>query len=1063
MSNRRNVLVVDDNFVNRQILCKILSEDYNIFQAENGERALEMLKTGEVQISAILLDIVMPVMDGYSFLQLQQQDVQLRSIPVIVTTQNDGEEAEVKALSMGAYDFLAKPYKPSIIKHRIANTIKLRETASFINTVEHDSLTGVYSKEFFYKKADEIILADTEKQYDIVCVDIERFKLINDLFGTEEGDRVLCHLSTAIELWVKGVGTIGRIGPDTFVALLPHKDIYSNDIFDNIIQAINDYPLKINIVLKFGIYQIEDVTIPLNVMCDRAKLATESIKGMYEVRYAYYDQSFRERMLAEQMITDNMQQALANGEFVVYYQPKYELCSEEIIGSEALVRWIHPEKGFMSPAEFIPLFEKNGFITDLDMYVWEQACKTISRLKKQGTEVHPISVNVSRIDIYNPMLTNILIDLVKKYDFEPKYLHLEITESAYTENPKQLIDVVSTLKTMGFVIEMDDFGTGYSSLNMLSELPIDMLKLDMRFLKNKATANDGNIISFIISLAKWMNLKVVAEGVETYEQVAMLRHMDCNYAQGFYYARPMPEKDFETLLEKAQEEKKKNTGKYIPPVKVQGETSAKKNDDNQEEKSTMLVVDDMETNRAILVEIFKDKYNVVETENGEEAMEYLLGHPTEVSIVLLDLLMPVIDGFQTLSEMKNNVILKDIPAIITSQAGEGSEARALALGAADFIGKPYSTDVAIRRVSNVMADVNLKRFEREQELKSTVHEMQRIINNVPGGIITYKLNLDGTVEMIYYNQGFCDILGYSYVEYREVKGDNYGLDFVCEEDKCKLTDEIYAASIENRNADIVLRVKHRSTELVWVHLTGVKIQQTPNSQTYHCIIVDTTEEHKNSVTLKERAEIDQLTGLYNRMKIQEKVTQYLEKENGAPAVFVMLDIDNFKQVNDVLGHAEGDSALQMVASKLKSSFRRSDMVSRFGGDEFIVFMPGFTNMQELKIRLSDLCKNLSMEFTNGETTVKTGCSVGVCIAPNDGVDFRTLYQNSDKALLCAKRMGKNQFHMFSDATVLPEYTMTRNMDWLLDEIADGVLVCDAVTYETLYMNRAARELSISKN
>ncbi|MEG1779574.1 MAG: EAL domain-containing protein, partial [Oscillospiraceae bacterium] len=317
---------------------------------------------------------------------------------------------------------------------------------------------------------------------------------------------------------------------DTFVALLPHKDIYSNDIFDNIIQAINDYPLKINIVLKFGIYQIEDVTIPLNVMCDRAKLATESIKGMYEVRYAYYDQSFRERMLAEQMITDNMQQALANGEFVVYYQPKYELCSEEIIGSEALVRWIHPEKGFMSPAEFIPLFEKNGFITDLDMYVWEQACKTISRLKKQGTEVHPISVNVSRIDIYNPMLTNILIDLVKKYDFEPKYLHLEITESAYTENPKQLIDVVSTLKTVGFVIEMDDFGTGYSSLNMLSELPIDMLKLDMRFLKNKATANDGNIISFIISLAKWMNLKVVAEGVETYEQVAMLRHMDCNYA-----------------------------------------------------------------------------------------------------------------------------------------------------------------------------------------------------------------------------------------------------------------------------------------------------------------------------------------------------------------------------------------------------------------------------------------------------------------------------------------------------------------------------------------------------
>ncbi|MEG0020089.1 MAG: EAL domain-containing protein, partial [Oscillospiraceae bacterium] len=550
MSNRRNILVVDDNFVNRQILCKILSGDYNILQAENGEQALALLKTGGVEISAIVLDIAMPIMDGYTFLEKQQGDAKLQPIPVIVTTQSDGEEAEVKALSMGAYDFLTKPYKPSIIKHRLANTIKLRETASFINTVEHDSLTGVYSKEFFYKKAEEIILASPENSFDIVCVDIERFKLINDLFGIEEGDKLLRHLATSVQLWANNEGMVGRIGPDTFVALMAHKKSYSVDMFDNVVKAINDYPLKINIVLKFGIYQIDDNDIPLNVMCDRAKLATESIKGMYDVRYAYYDQSFRERMLAEQMITNNMKTALEEGQFVVYYQPKYELCSEEISGAEALVRWNHPEKGFMSPADFIPLFEKNGFITDLDMYVWEETCKTISGLKARGLDPKYVSVNVSRIDIYNPMLTNILIDLVKKYDLQPKCLHLEITESAYTENPKQLIDVVSTLKSVGFVIEMDDFGTGYSSLNMLSELPIDMLKLDMRFLKNKATANEGNIISFIISLAKWMNLEVVAEGVETYEQVTMLRHMDCSYAQGYYYARPMPKAEYEALIEK---------------------------------------------------------------------------------------------------------------------------------------------------------------------------------------------------------------------------------------------------------------------------------------------------------------------------------------------------------------------------------------------------------------------------------------------------------------------------------------------------------------------------------
>lgn len=719
MNGRRSVLIVVDNFITRQILCNGLSEFYDIFQGKNSEQAMGILKVNSGKISVVILDIGISKTDSFSFLQLYTRDPDVQSIPVIALTPTNGKEMEEKVLSMGACDFLRKPFKPYTLKHCVENAIKLSEAASFINAMEYDRLTGVYSKEFFYKRTEAILAANPNSSFDLVCVDIERFKLVNDLFGMEEGDNLLKFLAEGIKERVGHLGISGRLGPDTFVSLINHRTNYSKDMFVDTIREINEYPLNITLTLRYGIYEIDDITLPINMMCDRARLAIESIKGKYGVYHSFYDQSFRNRMLLEQTITDNMKQALTEHQFKVYYQPKYDLSTEKIIGAEALVRWQHPENGFMSPDDFIPLFEKNGFITDLDMYVWEEACKKIARIQSLGIKALPISVNVSRVDIYNPNLTDILINLVKKYNLKTKYLHLEITESAYTENSKQLIEVVSVLKKVGFVIEMDDFGTGYSSLNMLNELPIDMLKLDMRFLQNNTGArNNNNILSFIISLAKWMNLEVVAEGVETQEQVIMLRNMDCHYAQGYYYARPMSEIDFEILLQ----EEKESLQDIDSETQIAQARKIRKNIGHRQQdaqKKTMLIVDDMETNRAILSEFFKDDYNIAEAGNGEEAMKYLLENSKEVELVLLDLLMPIMDGFQTLEQMKNNKSLKDIPVIITSQAGEGSEARAVNLGASDFIGKPYTYEVAAVRVANVIAGARLNQILEKQAMDKT--------------------------------------------------------------------------------------------------------------------------------------------------------------------------------------------------------------------------------------------------------------------------------------------------------------------------------------------------------
>ena len=551
---RKKVLVVEDNMLNRGILCQILADSYDVLEAENGQEALGVLKQYGEGISLILLDIVMPVMDGYTFLSIIKADPAYSSIPVIVTTQNDAEEDEVAALSHGASDFVAKPYRPQIILHRVASIINLRETAAMVNLIQYDRLTGVYSKEFFYQKVREIIVQNQERKYDIICSDIENFKLINDVFGIPTGDRLLRGVAAMYEREVDGRGICGRLNSDQFACLIEHQENYTDQIFVKANNEISELMEVRNIVMKWGIYYVENRDLSVEQMCDRAILAARSIKGQYGKYFARYDDRLRGHLLKDQAITDSMESALADGQFEIYLQPKYRIADERLIGAEALVRWIHPEWGFQSPAEFIPLFEKNGFITKLDQYVWEQACSKLRAWEDKGYPEISVSVNVSRADIYNADLSDILINTVKKYGLQPSRLHLEITESAYTENPGQIIDTVANLRELGFIIEMDDFGSGYSSLNMLNDMPIDILKLDMGFIQSEtAKPSSKGILQFIIDLARWMKLSVVAEGVETEEQLDRLRAIGCDYVQGYYFAKPMPCAEFEQLLEQCQE------------------------------------------------------------------------------------------------------------------------------------------------------------------------------------------------------------------------------------------------------------------------------------------------------------------------------------------------------------------------------------------------------------------------------------------------------------------------------------------------------------------------------
>ena len=418
----------------------------------------------------------------------------------------------------------------------------------------YDELTGIYNKQAFYTKTKEMLLDNPDKNFDLLRINIERFKVLNDLFGESTGDKLLRYIGKFLKEINLPLCVSGRLYADNFVVCYEAGKGDSRRMINTLQMVADSFAINNRTILSFGLYRIDDKTLPVSVMCDRANMALWKAKGNFKNPYCEYDEKMRQQVLKEQKIINAMEMAIQNKEFTLYLQPKYDIEKGTIIGAEALVRWISLENGFISPGDFIPVFENNGFVYEVDKFIWEESCRYLRKWLDEGREVHPISVNVSRIDLYDPKLVQHLVDLREKYQLPSQYLELEITESAYTEDPEQIITITRQLREAGFVILMDDFGTGYSSLNMLKDIQIDVLKLDMGFLKSSDySAKGGNILTAILKMAESLKMQTIAEGVETKEQVEFLKSIGCKYVQGFYYSKPLPVGEFEKLISNIKE------------------------------------------------------------------------------------------------------------------------------------------------------------------------------------------------------------------------------------------------------------------------------------------------------------------------------------------------------------------------------------------------------------------------------------------------------------------------------------------------------------------------------
>lgn len=408
------------------------------------------------------------------------------------------------------------------------------------------TITNDKNPAHFIARGKEIVANHPENQYAIVQFDVSKFKIINEVYGENRGDEILKFFIDTLKVICRKDQLYVRLSADVFMILTAYdseEDIYRFiDLLDENLLGYKD----MTYTLVYGVCFIKDIRDGFRKYGDAAALARQSIKGDALHHVAFFEDKMKQGIHTSKFIEDNMKKALQNHEFVMYLQPKYSISQNKMVGAEALVRWLHPEKGIIPPMEFIPLFEKNGFVVKMDQYIWEEACKTIRQWMDEGRKPLPISVNVSRRNMQNMEFIEVLNALVDKYQIPKKYLEIEITE---TLEDAQVNKGVTMLKDNGYTLLMDDFGSGYSSLNMLKDTKFDVIKMDRGFLQDFIGSERGQrIVEHTIKMTAAIGLDMVAEGVETKEQAMFLEDCGCDTAQGYYYAKPMTLEEFNAKM-----------------------------------------------------------------------------------------------------------------------------------------------------------------------------------------------------------------------------------------------------------------------------------------------------------------------------------------------------------------------------------------------------------------------------------------------------------------------------------------------------------------------------------
>lgn len=536
-SGKRSILLIENNEQTRIRLLGLLLDRYNIMQAVDTYEGMRILRECYQQLSLILLDSSLSA-ENTGFLSGVKDDALLASVPVVMIADRNEEQDEERYLAMGATDVIVKPFNSGIVTARIAGIIRMRESAAVLREIEFDDLTGLYTKQAFYHYARRLMDQNPETVYDVVVTDVENFKTVNAVYGVAKGDEYLQYLAECFKT-LTGSGLCARYGGDQLVMMVERDEKRKEAWLTRILNEITRNGPVSGLVLRCGVYADIDRSLSVTTICDRAMLAMKCIKHNYNRFLNAYDSTLTKQRLRAQMLEVSFDEAIENEEFVVWYQPKYDVFTEKLVGMEALVRWKRPKGVYVSPQSFVPVFEEDGLITRLDEYVFRRVCRTVRSWYEESGECMPISVNLSRASLYQKDVAKRYKAIVEEAGIPTKYVPLELTESALFHGPAT-VELTEELQSAGFRIHLDDFGSGFSSLSSLNHLPIDVVKLDKSLIDSVTTSGGKELLRHIIEHAHFMKTEVVAEGVETEEQLLILKKLQCDMIQGFYFSGPEP-------------------------------------------------------------------------------------------------------------------------------------------------------------------------------------------------------------------------------------------------------------------------------------------------------------------------------------------------------------------------------------------------------------------------------------------------------------------------------------------------------------------------------------------
>ena len=1158
MEYRKNVFIILAEDANEECNWKIFENTYDV-NIVKGITETTAYLSSDKKADAILLLVNEELTEAYALVEELGRSVEWSGVPVLILAEKYEVTAEQKFLAMGVWNYVVKPFDEESMKLRLVNAIgrsKAKSLERLHYLANYDVLTGIFNKNKFIEETRDMLDENPDIKMAFVRMDIDRFQLVNAFFGTSAGDEVLKFVAESVKNYAAKYTTVtyGRMEADVFAICLPYKDV--KEALDHVYVIRNhfkQYPLEFDIVPAFGIYVIEDKELPIEIMLDRAKLAAKTIKGQYLNNYAFYTDDIGDALEEEQQILNDMAHALETEQFTVYFQPKYNVKSRQPVGAEALVRWEHPEKGTISPGKFIPIFEKNGFITKLDYFVWNRVCFMLRGWLDEGEKPNPISVNVSRVNLFNPNIVPIICDLVDSYDVPRELLQLELTESAYADATLAMKDKVQKLREEGFQVLMDDFGSGYSSLNVLKDIEVDVLKIDMRFFETSEIGGRGeNIVASVVRMAKWLDIPTIAEGVEKEEQVEFLKNIGCEYVQGYYFAKPMPayaynsiacasdgfeklsKKAFDTnqifamdaemesfvsdstqaiaiyeydqetleilrvnnayyelmgyddryirannLLDILEEKSRKiikdsldeavqtkgtvgceyekvlSSGKrvwlhlklkYINSIEGRNIiigthmdiTSEKQVEDSfnkyvyalqsatmfdESKEDSILIVDDLEFNRNILREMMKDQYKIYEASNGREALEILEEHSTEIRLILLDIVMPVMDGKEFLAIKNKNLMFRDIAVIIiTAEEDTQMQLNLLESGVNDYITKPFIKESVLRRINNVL--------EYNNRFRDMMYEYSKIAKK-----LSVKNSIYDTILIVDdsdLNRAIMkDIFKNEFTVLEATNGEealiiiqqyNYRVDVILLDLFMPVMDGVEFLNLKKQNemmADIpVVVITADDTVAQQVNV----LELGASDYVVKPIVADILIRRVNNVmesryqykkmlkqyyNVVEQTTADPLTHLYSRSTAEEMIMRIIKENPDKCHALIVMDVDDFKEINDEYGHSYGDVVLINLADRMKKFFRTGDVLARATGFQFCMFMQDVPSA----IIAEKKCQELLIEIAKmriGKKQISVTCSLGIAIAENRPMKFSDLYERAEVALNEAKKLGKGQ-------------------------------------------------------